>query len=354
MVAILHMIHMTPPSQLRSQGLTAAQLPLASNLMPMFRSHLSGIWTTLQMLNTAQLEPQSLEGQTLIADGIERVLHLLAWAQGSPEVSEPNLCGQLCRVLVIEELKRGLEQDQLCLHYQPIFELESMEQTGSIVGFEALLRWQHPQMGVISPDEFIPMAEETGFIEELGDWALRQACLQMGQWRAQGWTDLTISVNLSPRQFDHPALVDRILAILAETQVPPQCLRLELTESCVIVNHREVSQTLSALRQLGIRVGLDDFGTGHSSLSRLNELSLDFLKIDRSFVMNEKWEILGFILLLAQRLELQVVAEGIETVDQLQKLQKMGCNYGQGYLLLPPIPREDVESMLNQKFQVVA
>ncbi len=322
--------------------------------MPVFRSHLNGIWTTLQMLNTAQLEPQSLEGQTLIADGIERVLHLLAWAQGSPEMTEPNICGHLCNVLVIEELKRGLAQGQLCLHYQPIFELESMEYPGRIVGFESLLRWQHPQMGMISPDEFIPMAEETGFIEELGDWALRQACQQMRQWRAQGWTDLTISVNLSPRQLNHPALADRILALLTETQIPPRCLRLELTESCVIVNHREVSQTLSALRQLGIRVGLDDFGTGHSSLSRLNELPLDFLKIDRSFVMNEKWEILGFILLLAERLGLQVVAEGIETVDQLQKLQKMGCNYGQGYLLLPPIPGNDVEPMLHQVLPAIA
>ena len=237
------------------------------------------------------------------------------------------------------DLRRAAERDELRLHYQPIVDLAS----GALIGFEALLRWEHPQRGLVYPDQFVGVAEETGLIVEIGWWTLREACRQMNQWQER-WDEerrLTLSVNISGRQFGHPAVVQRVREALDASGLPARCLALEITESVVMDESEQAAGRLEALRALGLQLHIDDFGTGYSSLSYLHRFPVHTLKIDRSFVgrigpQGENAEIVRTITRLAHNLGLKVIAEGVETPEQCLHLRNMLCHYGQGYHFSEP------------------
>jgi diguanylate cyclase (GGDEF)-like protein len=254
------------------------------------------------------------------------------------------------------DLRKALERQEFIIHYQPIVKLGIRR----IVGFEALVRWQHPTRGLISPAEFIPMAEETGLIVPIGYWVLAEACRQIGEWHVQFPADppLTISVNLSVRQCAQPDLVQKVAHILEETSLDASDLKLELTESMIVEDADSTSAMLSELRALGVQVQMDDFGTGYSSLGYLQRLPIDTLKIDRTFVNrmgkdDSGSEIVRTILALAHDLGMKVVAEGIETDEQLSELKSMGCEYGQGYLFTKPIDSQMASALLAKSLEAV-
>jgi EAL domain-containing protein (putative c-di-GMP-specific phosphodiesterase class I) len=226
-------------------------------------------------------------------------------------------------------------------------------------GFEALIRWQHPERGMISPADFIPVAEETGLIVPIGQWVLREACLQMQKWRSRfpEFVDTWISVNLSGKQFAHAGLMEQIMQTLSLTGLDPRKLKLEITESVVMENVDTATWMLERLRALGVETCIDDFGTGYSSLSYLHRLPIDALKIDRSFVSrmnnnNENREIVRTIIMLAQNLGKQVIAEGVETRDQLDQLRDLHCASGQGYFFSRPLDAEKASDFINSIFQL--
>ena len=267
------------------------------------------------------------------------------------EVFDKVMHDRAMRLLQLEtDLRRAVERNELLLHYQPIISLE----TGKIAGFEALVRWHHPADGFISPVEFIPIAEETGLIIPLGKWVLREACRQMRAWMTGGETlerPLSISVNLSSKQFTQPDLIEQVASILRETGLPATCLKLEITESMVMENVETAVRMLSELRALGVELSMDDFGTGYSSLSYLHRFPLNTLKIDRSFVMRmtdnaENGEIVRTIITLARSLEMNVVAEGVETQGQLEQLRILDCDFGQGFLFSRPVDIEGATHLL--------
>jgi diguanylate cyclase (GGDEF)-like protein/PAS domain S-box-containing protein len=248
------------------------------------------------------------------------------------------------------DLRRALEGDEIRVHYQPIVSLE----TGRLLGFEALARWEHPEEGLLHPAEFIPMAEETGLIVQVGARVLRCACLQFREW-LETWPDhppLMLSVNLSARQFGHPNLLREIDEVLGETGIEPSMLQLELTESLLM---RDAEATVEALRQLrarGIRLAIDDFGTGYSSLSYLQRFPIGTLKIDRSFVRgltpgSNESELVNTMVSLARGLGMSVVAEGIETEEQLRELQRLGCASAQGFYFARALAPEAAAALLS-------
>jgi EAL domain-containing protein (putative c-di-GMP-specific phosphodiesterase class I) len=247
------------------------------------------------------------------------------------------------------DLRRAVERHELRVFYHPIVDLAS----GRVCELEALVRWQHPQRGVVPPLEFIPLAEETGLIVPIGQWVLEEACRQVKVWQAEipGCEDLAVSVNLSARQFQHPALVDDIAQVLRETGLDPTMLRLEITESVVMEDAEATTITLRALKSLGTELVIDDFGTGYSSLSYLSRFSIDALKIDRSFVAkmghsSHDMAIVQGIVALSKSLTLSVTGEGIERPEELEQLRALGCDRGQGYYFAKPLPGEVVASTL--------
>lgn len=248
------------------------------------------------------------------------------------------------------EMRRALERRDFRLYYQPIVDLESE----TIVGFEALARWHHKTRGFISPDKFIPAAEENGLILPLGSWILQESCRQMREWQENfpEFSHLKISVNLSLKQFSQPDLAEQIAAAVKEANLDPASLKLELTESHVMENSEQAIAIMNELRALGVELSLDDFGTGYSSLSCLPRLPVNFLKIDRSFVTQmtenkENREIISTIIKLAQSLKMNVVAEGIETAEQLAHLKNLGCGYGQGYHFAKPLEAKDAAALIG-------
>src|SRR5258708_5288899 len=266
------------------------------------------------------------------------------------EVFDADMRASLMARLQLEtDLRRALERGEFRNFYQPIVALVS----GEIAGFEALSRWQHPTRGLLGPNEFIPVAEETGLIRELGWWNLREACRQISEWRAgsSAHRHLTISVNLSAKQFLQPNLVEDIRKLLLELALPPEALKLEITESTVMVDPSGAVEMLQQIKSLGIGLAIDDFGTGYSSLSYLHRFPLDTLKIDRSFISSmceggEGMEIARTILPMANNLRLDVVAEGIETVQQVALLTKLQCKYGQAYYFSRPLSAEGTAALL--------
>lgn len=240
----------------------------------------------------------------------------------------------LARLQLENDLRRALINDEFIVFYQPITALADRQ----VTGFEALIRWHHPERGMVSPGEFIPCIEQTGLIIPVGKLVLRKACEQLRQWHEISGQPLTMHVNLSVRQFSHPHLLDDITEILRDTRVNPACLILEITESALLGSSDEAIQLLSQLRELQIQISIDDFGTGYSSLSYLNQLPVDTLKIDRSFINNveKNPEIVRAIITLGHAVKMKVVAEGIETEAQARYLQQLNCDYGQGYWLGRP------------------
>ena len=253
-----------------------------------------------------------------------------------------------------QDLEQAVERQELSLHYQPIVSLE----TGKLCAFEALLRWCHPQRGLISPSDFIPIAEENGSIIKIGNWVLREACLQLKRWQEKFplHTSLAVAVNLSGKQFIQADLIDEVIAVLQHARLDPQCLKLEITESVLMENIGSATILLQQLRAVGIELAVDDFGTGYSSLSYLQRLPVSSLKIDKSFVksLGEKRdhaEIVETILTLARRLGIRVVAEGVETFEQLAELRRLQCDAGQGFLFAKPADLETAETLLAFKNQ---
>ncbi|MDT5063415.1 MAG: hypothetical protein QOH63_3874 [Acidobacteriota bacterium] len=253
----------------------------------------------------------------------------------------------LKRLALENQLRWAIERKEFKVYYQPQVSIG----TGQIVGMEALVRWQHPEMGLVSPAEFIPLAEDTGLIAPIGEWVLRSACAQTKSWQDCGFTALRVSVNLSPRQFQQPDLVLMIERHLKETGLDPACLELEVTESSVMKNTESAINTLRELKTMGIKISIDDFGSGYSSLSYLKHLPIDVLKIDQSFVRDMTSDpkdaaIVMAIIQLAHSLQLKVNAEGVETEEQLRFLRLLRCDEMQGYLFCRPLPVEAFEQLL--------
>ncbi|MBC7515978.1 MAG: EAL domain-containing protein [Alkalinema sp. FL-bin-369] len=258
------------------------------------------------------------------------------------------------RHLMFSDLSNAIERSELELYYQPQVELA----TGRMTGMEALVRWNHPDRGLVSPDSFVNLAEESGLILPLGEWVLRTACTQAAQWARSGRPPVTMSVNLSMRQFQQRDLSQQVAEILAETGLDPKLLVLELTESCLMDQVSATVQRLRDLKRLGMKIAIDDFGTGYSSLSYLSQLPIDELKIDRSFVQNLHRDrnatmISSAIITMARSLHLKVVAEGIETQDQLNFLRHSGCHLVQGYLYAPPLQVADLECWWQAETQTI-
>lgn len=248
------------------------------------------------------------------------------------------------------DLRRAIDQDQFVLYYQPEVDLS----TRRIVGLEALIRWAHPERGIVSPMDFIPLAEETGLILPIGDWGLAEACAQIQQWcrddPRQG--SLRVCVNLSARQFSREGLADHVELLLRRSGISSRQLGLEMTESSLTPNTHTAIEVLSGLRRLGVSLLMDDFGTGYSSLHHLHSFPFDVLKIDRSFVERmtqgeQPLQIVRTIIELARVLGMDVVAEGIETREQYDLLRKLGCRFGQGFLFAPPLPAERMAELLR-------
>jgi len=248
------------------------------------------------------------------------------------------------------DLRMAVKRREFLLHYQPFVCLAS----GKIIGFEALVRWQHPQRGLISPVKFIPVAEETGAIVPLGEWVLEEACRQLRLWEGMFNFDqpLIMSVNLSGKQFAQPDLVDRIQAILVATGLSAESLKLEITESVVMDDVESAIAVLKQMKALNVKLGIDDFGTGYSSLSYLSRFPTDTLKVDKSFVglmelgEGENVAIVRTIVALAHALGMDVIAEGVETAAQLSRLRAIGCEYGQGYFFAQPLPSDAATALM--------
>ncbi|GAC1491350.1 MAG: hypothetical protein NVS2B14_03720 [Chamaesiphon sp.] len=252
-------------------------------------------------------------------------------------------------------LRWAIKRQELRLHYQPIMSLFNSK----IIGFEALVRWQHPERGLVMPNEFISVAEETGLIIPIGQWVLQEACCQMRLWEQQFSPDslLTVSVNLSAKQFSQPDLIEQVKQILQKTGLDAHRLKLEITESVVMDNAEAATMMLKQLQALGVQLSIDDFGTGYSSLSYLHRFPTNTLKIDRSFVSRtnseqEKWEIVWTIITLAHNLGMTVIAEGIETAEQLDKLRMLKCEYGQGYFFSKPLEAKSVGAWIKNVQQI--
>ena len=256
----------------------------------------------------------------------------------------------MSRLKMETDLRHACERDELFVHYQPIVSLQNR----TLIGFEALVRWRHPEFGMVPPKDFIPVAEETGQILTIGQVVLESACRQARYWQENypSTPPLFVSVNLSVKQFNQPGLVENIARLLEEFKLPPRCLKLEITESVFSDNIDAAVGLLTELRQLGVQLSIDDFGTGYSSLSYLQRFPIDTLKIDRSFVMQmmeneENLAIVRTIVALAQNLGMDVVAEGVETEDQLRLLRKLECEHGQGYLFSSPIGGKQLDQFIS-------
>jgi diguanylate cyclase (GGDEF)-like protein len=255
----------------------------------------------------------------------------------------------MSRLKMETDLRRSCERDELFVDYQPIVSLENR----TLIGFEALVRWHHPEFGLVPPKDFIPVAEETGQILTIGQTVLESACRKAREWQETypASPPLFVSVNLSVKQFNQPGLVENIANLLQEFKLPPRCLKLEITESVFSDNIEAAVGLLTELRELGVQLSIDDFGTGYSSLSYLQRFPIDTLKIDRSFVTQmmeneENLAIVRTIVALAQNLGMDVVAEGVETEDQLRLLRKLECENGQGYLFSTPLGGTQLEQFI--------
>jgi len=245
-------------------------------------------------------------------------------------------------------LRHALEREEFALHFQPIVSLA----TGRVAAVEALLRWRHPELGLVSPSEFIPLLEETGMIIPVGEWVLRQACIQTRAWQETGGGPVRVAVNLSPRQFSAPNLVNQLVNALTESGLAPNLVELEITEGMLMQPSPLIHDAFCGVRDLGCRMAIDDFGTGYSSLSYIRRFPVGTLKIDRSFVSdvtsdNDDAAIVRTIIAMAHNLKMEVVAEGVETQEQLDFLRANGCELVQGYLLARPAPAENILDLLH-------
>jgi EAL domain-containing protein (putative c-di-GMP-specific phosphodiesterase class I) len=255
------------------------------------------------------------------------------------------------RLSIENDLHHALARGEFSLNYQPIVTLKE----NSLEGFEALLRWHHPDKGVIGPEEFIPIAEETGLILDIGQWVLKEACKQVKKWQDQFpfYRDLFVNINIAQKQFNQPEFVLKLRKVLKETWLDPACLNLEITENVLMENAESMIEVLNKIRELGVGLHVDDFGTGYSSLSYLQQFPIDTLKIDYTFINRigtngDRAEIVKTILVLARELGVDSIAEGIETENQMIFLRDLDCHYGQGYYFGKPMAPGKVEGILQK------
>ncbi|XWK89632.1 MAG: EAL domain-containing protein [Phormidium sp.] len=290
------------------------------------------------------------QAEHILRDADTAMYRAKTLGKGQYHVFDPTMHAAAMQALQLEnDLRKAIQQKEFVVHYQPIISLC----TGKITGFEALVRWQHPTRGIVPPVLFIPLAEETGLINSIGKIVLSQACHQVQQWHQEKLIDESIfmSVNISAKQFAQLDIVEQIDQILAEAQINPQNLKLEITESAFINNAQSAKAILQELRQRRIQLSIDDFGTGYSSLSYLHNFPVDTLKVDRSFVskLDGTLESLGLIPAIkkiAETMKMSVVAEGIETEKQLAQLRELKCEFGQGYLFAKPLPEKEATELL--------
>lgn len=311
----------------------------------------NSIFITLN-IGIASFESEYSSPEEILRDADIAMHHAKETGSGAAIFDTALRARFLDRIKLESDLRFAIERKELSMHYQPLIALKD----GEIIGFEALLRWQHASRGSISPAEFIPIAEDSGLIIPITTWILEQTCTQIAKWRllAPNYNDLIVSVNISGKHLVHESLIDDVEKSLTAAGLPPAALKLEITESAAMENAERTIQILNRLKELGVMLSIDDFGTGYSSLSHLHRLPFDTLKIDRSFVYSvgekgENSEILQTIISLAKNLKMRVIAEGIETENQLALLQNLGCDYGQGYLMSKPMPAEVMDKLLYQK-----
>lgn len=269
-------------------------------------------------------------------------------SRGGYQIYDETLHDKRVNLMRLEnDLRGALERHEFILNFQPIISLK----THKIAGFESLVRWQHPERGLISPEIFIPIAEETGLILPLGKWVLIESCRQLKQWQDRSPEPLFVSVNVSGKQFMEQNFVHIVSNALDETGLPGSCLKLEMTESVLIGNVEELAVMLRQIKEMGVKIAIDDFGTGYSSLAYLNRFPIDLVKIDRSFVRQMKGKgrknIIETIVYMAHLMNMEIVAEGVETNNHFQYLNDYGCEYGQGYYFSKPLSAEDADILLS-------
>lgn len=326
---------------------------ISSFLSHEIRTPLTSIQGLLRLLQMGKLGFLSEEGKYLLDIAIsntDRLNRLATAIEHQAVLPITILQPEEVEQLQLEtDLKQALEYQDFQIHYQPIIAAK----TNNVTGFEALARWFHPQKGYISPTVFIPLLEKHGLIHQLGMWILQQACHQLSTWQQQfpALSPLSMSVNLSASQLLQADLVPQVKAILKETGIANQSLKLEITESALIKNHGVAIAVLSELKALGIQLYVDDFGTGYSSLARLQDLPVDALKIDRSFIQAKRWDISGAIIDLAKRLELDVIAEGVETHEEQLILQSLGCEQMQGFLFSMPVDSNFAQRLISNSVE---
>jgi diguanylate cyclase (GGDEF)-like protein len=288
------------------------------------------------------------EADTLLKNADTAMYHAKKQGRNNFQFFDTSMNAESVEQLAIEtSLRKAIENNELMLYYQPQVSISS----GQIVGMEALLRWKHPQKGFISPTSFIPVAEETGQINSIGEWVIREACTQGAEWAKQGYQPITISVNLSAKQLREERLNEIISRILVETGMNPKFLGMELTESAIIIEPERALARLQSIKSLGIKMSMDDFGTGYSSLSYLKKFPLDTLKIDQSFIRdlmvnNEDASLVKAIISMAHSLGMDVIAEGVEKPEQMEFLRQNACDTIQGYLFSRPLPAVELTKLL--------
>lgn len=290
------------------------------------------------------------KSEYLLRDADTAMYRAKALGRARYHVFDPVMYQEAIQLLDLEnDLRRAVERQEFLIYYQPIVSLVS----GRIAGFEALVRWQHPVRGLISPTEFIPVAEETGLISAIDQWVLQSSCEQLRIWQdsLRIHQHLTISVNLSARLFSQPNLIEQIDQVIASTQINPDSLELEITESVIMENNHAVKTIIQKIQNRGIKLIIDDFGTGYSSLSYLHRFTLNALKIDKSFVKvlqdEEHMGLVPAMISIAESMGMAVIAEGVETTEQLAKLKKLNCNFAQGYLFSQAIEPHLVPKLIN-------
>ena len=307
------------------------------------------IFTTVS-IGIAISAPHYVNAEEMLRDADIAMYRAKANGRAGYEVFQPGMHSRaVARMQLESDLRRALDRGEIVLHYQPIIRLADPK----MIALEALVRWNHPQRGLIYPDEFIPVAEETGLIVPIGRWILEEAATRMRQWqRSFGREDLTISVNLSGRQLAHRSFIADVERVLRDTLLPPRTLSLEITETMLMENSQNAADSIRALRELGVQIHIDDFGTGYSSLSYLHRFPIDTLKIDRSFISHiatgdENLEIIRTITTLAENLKITVIAEGVENEVQYRQLLALGCHAAQGHYFSMPADESAVRVMIG-------
>jgi EAL domain-containing protein (putative c-di-GMP-specific phosphodiesterase class I) len=289
--------------------------------------------------------------QDVLRDADTAMYRAKALGKARHQVFDKTMHARAMKLMQLEnDLRRAIDRDEFTLHYQPILQIA----TGQIRGLEALVRWQHPERGLIAPGDFIPVAEETGLILPIGRWVLQEGCRQAAAWHEMfPENPVDISINLSGRQFSQADLVEQVVSVLRQTKLPARHLILEITESVVMENPESTITMLKRLKELGIKINIDDFGTGYSSLAYLQRFPVDTMKIDRSFIARmgqdpENAEIVRTIVALAHNLNMKVTAEGIESAEQLDQLRHLDCENAQGYFLSRPLDQQSATEALQK------